>query len=92
MPRNRGQTSSGDSGQLRRGARGGPLWQTVSRLNPVACFIIGLCWAFYGSADVHIAVGTGMTLTVLVASLAVVCWVFKIGGGSGAEPARLNRR
>ena len=36
-------------------------------------------WALYGAADVHIAVSAGMALTFLVASLAVVWWVFKTG-------------
>jgi ABC-2 type transport system permease protein len=64
---------------LRRGARLGPLWQTVSLLNPVVDLISGLRWAFYGAADVHIAVSTGMTLAFLAACLAVVWWVFKTG-------------
>lgn len=71
------------SGRLRRGARLGPLWQTVSLFNPVVYLISGLRWAFYGAADVHIAVSTGMTLAVLAAFLAacltVVRWVFKTG-------------
>lgn len=67
------------SGRLRRGGRFGPLWQTVSRFNPVVCLIIGLRWTFYGAVDVHIAVSTGMTLNFLVDSLAVVRWVFKTG-------------
>lgn len=51
----------------------------MSLINPVVCLIIGLCWTFYGSADVHIAGSAGMTLTFLVASLAVVWRVFKTG-------------
>ena len=49
-----------------------PLWQTVSLLNPVVHLISGLRWAFYGVADVHIAVSTGMTLALMAARLAVV--------------------
>ena len=78
-PQQRADIGRRHSGRLRRGARLGPLWQTVSLFNPVVCLIIGLRWTFYGAADVHIAVSTGMTLTLLVASLAVVWWVFKTG-------------
>jgi ABC-2 type transport system permease protein len=51
----------------------------VSLFNRVVYLIIGLCWTFYGAADVHITVSTGMTHTFPVASLAVVWWVFKTG-------------
>ena len=56
-----------------------PLWQTVSLFNPVVYLISGLRWAFYGQADVHIAVSTGMTLGFMAACLGVVWWVFKTG-------------
>ena len=56
-----------------------PLWQTVSLFNPVVYLISGLRWAFYGQADVHIAVSTGMTLAFMLACLSVVWWVFKTG-------------
>lgn len=54
-------------------------WQTVSLFNPVVYLISGLRWAFYGAADVHIGVSTGMTLLFMLACLAVVWWVFKTG-------------
>jgi len=54
-------------------------WQTVSLFNPVVYLISGLRWAFYGQADVHIAVSTGMTLVFMAACLTVVWWVFKTG-------------
>ena len=56
-----------------------PFWQTVSLFNPVVYLISGLRWAFYGQADVHIAVSTGMTLAFMAACLTVVWWVFKTG-------------
>ena len=56
-----------------------PFWQTVSLFNPVVYLISGLRWAFYGQADVHIAVSTGMTLGFMAACLGVVWWVFKTG-------------
>lgn len=54
-------------------------WQTVSLFNPVVYLISGLRWAFYGQADVHIAVSTGMTLAFMLACLGVIRWVFKTG-------------
>ena len=56
-----------------------PFWQTVSLFNPVVYLISGLRWAFYGQADVHIGVSTGMTLVFMAACLVVVWWVFKTG-------------
>ena len=56
-----------------------PLWQKLSLFNPVVYLISGLRWAFYGQADVHIAVSTGMTLAFMAACLLVVWWVFKTG-------------
>jgi ABC-2 type transport system permease protein len=56
-----------------------PFWQTVSLFNPVVYLISGLRWAFYGQADVHIGVSTGMTLVFMALCLVVVWWVFKTG-------------
>ena len=56
-----------------------PLWQKVSLFNPVVYLISGLRWAFYGQADVHIAVSVSMTLAFMSACLLVVWWVFKTG-------------
>ena len=56
-----------------------PFWQTVSLFNPVVYLISGLRWAFYGQADVHVGVSTGMTLVFMAACLVVVWWVFKTG-------------
>ncbi|MDP3836026.1 MAG: ABC transporter permease [Hydrogenophaga sp.] len=56
-----------------------PLWQTVSLVNPVVYLISGFRWAFYGVADVHIAVSTGMTLVFMTACLGFIWWVFKTG-------------
>jgi ABC-2 type transport system permease protein len=50
-------------------------WQTVSLFNPVVYLISGLRWAFYGAADVHIGISTGMTLMFMFACLGVVWWV-----------------
>ena len=56
-----------------------PLWQTVSLVNPVVYLISGFRWAFYGVADVHIAVSTGMTLVFMALCLGFIWWVFRTG-------------
>jgi ABC-2 type transport system permease protein len=56
-----------------------PVWQTLSLFNPVVYLISGFRWSFYGKADVHIAVSTGMTLAFMLICLAVIWWVFRTG-------------
>ena len=54
-------------------------WQQLSLFNPVVYLVSGFRWAFFGSADVDIAISLGMTLGFLVACLAFVTWIFKTG-------------
>lgn len=54
-------------------------WQQLSLFNPVVYLVSGFRWAFFGSADVDIAISLGMTLSFLVACLAFVTWIFKTG-------------
>ena len=56
-----------------------PVWQTLSLFNPVVYLISGFRWSFYGQADVHIAVSTGMTLVFMLVCLLVIWWVFRTG-------------
>jgi ABC-2 type transport system permease protein len=56
-----------------------PLWQKISLVNPVVYLISGFRWSFYGVADVHIAVSTGMTLVFMLICLSTIWWVFKTG-------------
>ncbi|MPZ45335.1 MAG: ABC transporter permease [Betaproteobacteria bacterium] len=56
-----------------------PLWRTVSLFNPVVYLVSGFRWSFFGSADVSVVVSLAMTLSFLVASLAIVAWIFKTG-------------
>lgn len=56
-----------------------PLWQKISLANPVVYLISGFRWSFYGVADVHIAVSTGMTLVFMLICLATILWIFKTG-------------
>jgi ABC-2 type transport system permease protein len=54
-------------------------WQKVALANPVVYLVSGFRWSFYGHADVALGVSLGMTLLFLVASLAIVGWIFKTG-------------
>ena len=56
-----------------------PIWQKITLFNPVVYLISGFRWSFYGQADVHIAVSTGMTFGFLVVCLAIVWWIFRSG-------------
>jgi len=56
-----------------------PVWQKITLFNPVVYLISGFRWSFFGQADVHIAVSTGMTLVFLLACLIGVRWIFKTG-------------
>ena len=56
-----------------------PLWQQLSLVNPVVYLISGFRWSFYGVADVHIAVSTGITVGFLEACLVFVWWAFRSG-------------
>ena len=56
-----------------------PLWRTVSLFNPVVYLVSGFRWSFYGIADVSIGVSLAMTAAFMLASLAIVGWIFKTG-------------
>ncbi|MEQ4574720.1 MULTISPECIES: ABC transporter permease [Gammaproteobacteria] len=56
-----------------------PLWQKISLFNPVVYLVSGFRWSFYGKADVHIAVSTGMTLAFLLLCLGIVWAIFRSG-------------
>src|SRR5690349_6792581 len=54
-------------------------WQKVALANPVVYLVSGFRWSFYGKADVALGISLGMTVLFLVASLAVVVWIFRTG-------------
>ena len=56
-----------------------PLWQTISRFNPVVYLISGFRWSFYEVSDVSIVVSLGMTVLFLVICLGVIWWIFRTG-------------
>lgn len=55
------------------------LWQKVILFNPIVYLVNGFRWAFYGKADVHMAVSLGMTLAFMVLCGGVIAWIFKTG-------------
>ena len=56
-----------------------PAWQTVTLFNPVVYLISGFRWAFFGEADVPLALSLAMTLVFLGLALGVIWWIFKTG-------------
>lgn len=54
-------------------------WQTLTLFNPVVYLISGFRWAFYGVADVNIAVSLGMTMVFLLICMGAVWWIFRTG-------------
>jgi ABC-2 type transport system permease protein len=54
-------------------------WQTLTLFNPVVYLISGFRWAFYGVADVNVAVSLGMTMVFLLICLTTVWWIFRSG-------------
>jgi ABC-2 type transport system permease protein len=56
-----------------------PIWQKVTRFNPVVYLISGFRWSFYGLSDVSVAVSLAMTLVFMAICVAIVAWIFKTG-------------
>ena len=56
-----------------------PVWQKITLFNPVVYLISGMRWAFYGTADVNVALSIAATTGFLVACLAVIAWLFRTG-------------
>jgi ABC-2 type transport system permease protein len=51
----------------------------VSLANPVVYLISGFRWAFFGTADVSIAVSLAMTGLFLLICLGLVTYIFRTG-------------
>src|SRR5262249_44650233 len=56
-----------------------PLWQTVTKFNPIVYLISGFRWAFYGIADIDIGVSIAAIAAFLIICLSAVYWIFKTG-------------
>jgi len=55
------------------------VWRTITLFNPVVYLVSGFRWAFFGHADVSLAVSLTMTLVFLAACIAVIAWIFRTG-------------
>jgi ABC-2 type transport system permease protein len=56
-----------------------PLWQKITLVNPVVYLISGFRWAFYGVADVDVAISLGMTCLFCAACLVGIFVIFRTG-------------
>jgi ABC-2 type transport system permease protein len=56
-----------------------PAWQTVALFNPVVYLISGFRWAFFGIADVPVAVSLAAIAAFTVICIAIVAWIFRTG-------------
>jgi ABC-2 type transport system permease protein len=56
-----------------------PPWRTIALFNPVVYLVSGFRWAFYGVADVAVAISLGVTATFMMVCLGVIAWIFKTG-------------
>ncbi len=56
-----------------------PFWHALSLVNPVVYLISAFRWAFFGTADVGIAVSLAMTGVFLVICLGLVTYMFRTG-------------
>jgi len=55
------------------------LWRKVALFNPIVYLVDGFRWAFYDIAAVGPAISLALTLTMLLACVGLVVWVFKTG-------------
>jgi ABC-2 type transport system permease protein len=56
-----------------------PLWQKLTLFNPVVYLVSGMRWAFYGQADVNVALSIAMTTGFLVVCTTVIWWIIRTG-------------
>jgi len=56
-----------------------PLWRTVALFNPIVYLVSGFRWAFYGKADVAVAVSLGVTVAFALICFGAIAWIFKTG-------------
>ena len=56
-----------------------PVWQTVTRFNPVLYLISGFRWSFFGIADVPVGLSIGAVAIFLTLCLLVIWVIFRTG-------------
>lgn len=56
-----------------------PVWQFVTKFNPVLYLISGFRWSFFGVSDVPVAISLGAVSFFLLACMFVIWLIFKTG-------------
>lgn len=56
-----------------------PLWEAVTRLNPVLYLISGFRWSFFGVADMPVGWSLLAVSVFLTACLSIIWWIFRTG-------------
>ena len=56
-----------------------PFWRGVALLNPIVYLVNGFRWAFYGVADVSVAISFGMTFGFMIVCIGIIAWIFRTG-------------
>ncbi|MCB5198873.1 ABC transporter permease [Loktanella sp. TSTF-M6] len=56
-----------------------PIWQTITMFNPVVYLISGFRWAFFGTADVPVAISLAAIAFFMAACMAAIWWIFRTG-------------
>ncbi|HTO79902.1 MAG TPA: ABC transporter permease, partial [Methylocystis sp.] len=56
-----------------------PRWRGVALFNPIVYLVSGFRWAFYGKADVAVAVSLGMTAAFTTVCIGVIALIFRTG-------------
>ncbi len=54
-------------------------WRTITLFNPIVYLINAFRWTFYGTSDVAVGMAFAITLSLFIACLAVVWWIFRTG-------------
>ena len=57
----------------------GEPWRTVTLFNPVVYLVSGFRWTFFGVSDVPVWSSVAVMLTIIIACLTAIVWVFKTG-------------
>jgi ABC-2 type transport system permease protein len=56
-----------------------PVWQAVTKLNPVLYLISGFRWSFFGVADVPVGISIAAVSVFLLTCLTGIWLIFKTG-------------
>ena len=54
-------------------------WRTITLFNPVVYLVSGFRWSFFDKGDVPVLLSLGMTGLFMLASVAIIAWIFRTG-------------